>query len=346
VAVIGGHDVNDPETKAGFAVTEKTGSEKIMTNGEARIGDALVLTKPIGTGILTFAAEMDKAPDGSLRTMEASMAQPNTVAGEIMADYDAHACADVAGLGLLGHLAAMAAAGKVDLEINWDDVPLLPGVIECAARGIIPGATERNKESFGDRVVLGHGVNRTMEDILYDAQTSGGLLIALPGVQAQELVERLYDEDITAATIIGRVKSEGPGRVFVETEGARPIPEMEAVEVPAEAVAPTEPVATAATPEPAFVAAEPATERIVEIDKRFREFMKAAGAPGALDVIAKRAIAIALSVMTRSEPAAAAHINKARQMGFTQEQIDEAAWMAIAFGGSPVMLFYDAMKKS
>ena len=139
VAVIGGHSINDNEIKAGFAVTGLVHPHRITTNAAARPGDRLVLTKPLGTGILAFAAQIGRRRAGGTAAAARSMAALNRRAAELMLEFDAHACTDVTGFGLMGHLESMAAASNVDVEIVWDDLPLLPGVLECVAEGILPG---------------------------------------------------------------------------------------------------------------------------------------------------------------------------------------------------------------
>jgi len=294
------------------------------------------------------------------------MATLNKIASELMVELGAHACTDVTGFGLMGHLAAMARASEVDVEVVWDDVPLFTGVIDCVARGIVPGAVERNKESVGDRVVLGDGVQPAMLDVCCDAQTSGGLLIAIAEAGAQKLLARLHEAGVAEAAAIGKVLAEGAGRVFLQTRGARPIPEYndkdDAKRAPAASARPaieqaeseerccpehedTE-MACCEDGDGAAPAAATGQQGVAEIQQRFQDFMKLAGAPGALDVATKQAIAIALSTLAKCEPCLKTHIKKARSMGFTQEEIDEAAWIAISFGGSPTMMFYNALRRT
>ncbi len=149
------------------------------------------------------------------------MSALNRRAAELMGQFDAHACTDVTGFGLMGHLKSMAVASRVDIELLWDDVPLLPGVLELAAEGVIPGAVERNKESSADALAAVEGVAPAEIEILFDAQTSGGLLIALPESAAAGFVTRLHAEGIAEAAVVGRVVAEGTGRIVVRGEGRR-----------------------------------------------------------------------------------------------------------------------------
>jgi selenide,water dikinase len=355
VAVIGGHSINDKEIKAGFAVTGLIDPGKIIANAGARPGDALILTKPLGTGILAFAAQIDRAPDGAVEAAGRAMASLNKTAAEFMIEFGAHACTDITGFGLMGHLGEISSSSKVDVEIIWDFLPFFPGVLECLAEGIIPGAVERNRESSFHRVAAGKGVEPAMLDVCFDAQTSGGLLIALPEAKARKLLSRLHGEGVTDATVIGKVLRSGSGRVFVRTNGSRTIPAIpmkassKVVAVSAksseECCAKKEKEMSKCCPK-GHSADSPAASStgVSETQQKFSEFMTAANAPGALDAHTKQAIAIALSVLARCEPCAKAQIKKAQKMGFSQEEIDEAAWMAIAFGGSPLMMFYNSLR--
>ncbi|MFC1597022.1 selenide, water dikinase SelD [Planctomycetota bacterium] len=359
VAVIGGHSINDQQIKAGFAVTGLVHPDKIVTNAKAQPGDRLILTKPLGIGIMAFAAQIGRAPAGGPEAAARTMATLNRRASELMIEFDAHACTDVTGFGLAGHLAAMASAGNVDVEIVWDDLPLLEGVLQCAADGVLPGAIERNRESSADRVVGDAGVEPPMLDICFDAQTSGGLLIAVGESQADPLLEKLHAEGVSEAAIVGKVLGEGSGRVFVRHAGRRQMPVTNESAPAAVVAAPQAQPAGACcaeqetnevsccegSHESAGDAAANA-EGAAEIQRKFQEFMKAAARPGALDAAAKQAIAVALSVLAKCEPCVKAHIKKARQMGFSQEEIDEAAWMAVLFGGSPAMMFYNQFRRS
>ena len=369
VAVIGGHSIKDAEIKAGFAVTGVVDPARVTLRAGARPGDVLVLTKPLGTGIVAFAAQIDRAPPGSVEAAARSMTALNKTAAERMIQFGAHGCTDVTGFGLMGHLVEMAAGSGVDVEIIWDDLPLLPGVLACVSQGVIPGSVERNRESCGAAVTLGGNVSDTMLDVCMDAQTSGGLLIAVAEPEAGRLVAQLHADGIAEAAIIGKVRGRGSGRVVLETRGGRPV--SETLEVRAAVAAAADPVESTGCGEDSRCCGSPEGEvkeamakegddscccpeghegggaaaapqgGVTEVRRKFQEFMKEATQPGALDAATKEAVALALSVLARCEPCVKTHIAKARKMGFSQEEIDEAAWIAIAFGGSPVMMFYE-----
>lgn len=350
VPVIGGHSIKDDEIKAGFAVTGLVDPQKMTTNAGARAGDVMVLTKPIGTGIIAFAVQIDRAPAGSAEAAARSETTLNKAASELMLEFGAHACTDVTGFGLIGHLAEMASSSRVDVEIVWDDIPLLPGVLECAGAEILPGGVERNRESSGGSVKLGPGVEPAMLDVCLDPQTSGGLLIVLPKEKAEALLARLGAAGLTDSAIIGRVSGKGTGRILMSTRGSRPMPERDEADTDTQ---PREENSTdMGTDDKSCCSGDEAGGHIShgdatgvpQTEQKFREFMKSAGTPGALDAATKQAVAIALSVLARCDPCVKAHIQKARSMGFSQEEIDETAWMAVSFGGSPVMMFYNSVK--
>jgi selenide,water dikinase len=359
VPVIGGHSINDPQIKAGFAVTGLVDPRQIASNAGARPGDRLVLTKPLGTGILGFAAQIGRAPEPGLEAAARSMASLNKRAAELMMQFDAHACTDVTGFGLMGHLAAMAAAGRVDVEIQWDDVPLLPGVLQCAADSILPGAVERNKESSSGALAACEGLENAALDILFDAQTSGGLLIAVDESVADALVAALRAEGCPDAGVVGRVIGDGSGRIVVRGEGRRTLPPPRPAPQPPRPASPGQGSLTGPSFEEARQmsvsccggdreaegVAPSAKPTVIASQQKFHDFLKSANAPGALDARTKRAVAIALSVLARCEPCVKSHVKKAREEGFSQEEIDEAAWMAVSFGGSPTMMFYNETKK-
>jgi AhpD family alkylhydroperoxidase len=199
-------------------------------------------------------------------------------------------------------------------------------------------------------------VHPAVVDLCLDPQTSGGLLIAVAEANTQPLLQRLHDEGCQEAAIVGTVVGTGSGRIHLRSDGSRPIPPASPIRIRrAETPAANETAACcAATKETKMDCCQgnhesqanvEATGTADTIQQKFQEFVKAAGAPGALDTRTKQAIAIALSVMAKCEPCVKHHVKKALDMGFSQAEIDEAAWMAVAFGGSPTNMFYVGTKK-
>jgi selenide, water dikinase len=195
-ALLGGHSVKDDEIKFGYAVTGLIHPERIKTNAGARPGDALVFTKRIGTGVIATALKQGIAKEADVEEATRSMLKLNREACEAMLQFDVHGCTDVTGFGLIGHAREMALGSKVTLEIDPRAVQFLPGAVEYARQGAIPGGLQNNRE-FASSCVEG---NSEFNDLLYDPQTSGGLLIALPEQDAVLLEGRL-----TGAYRIGQV---------------------------------------------------------------------------------------------------------------------------------------------
>ena len=195
-ALLGGHSVSDNEVKFGYAVTGLIHPDRIKTNAGARPGDALVFTKRLGTGVISTALKQGIAKDADVEAAAQSMLQLNREACEAMLAFDVHGCTDVTGFGLIGHSREMALASKVTMEINARAVQFLPGAVEYARQGAIPGGLKNNRE-FASSCVEG---SSEFDDLLYDPQTSGGLLIALPERDAA-----LLEAQLPTAYRMGRV---------------------------------------------------------------------------------------------------------------------------------------------
>lgn len=196
--VIGGHSVTDPEIKFGYAVTGIVHPRRIRTNAGARAGDILMLTKPIDTGVIATALKRGIASEEHVQASIHSMLTLNRAAAEATEDLDVHALTDVTGFGLLGHAREVAVASHVSLEIQASRVPFLPGAIEYAHAGALAGGLKNNRDFVRSCV----GGASEFDDLLYDPQTSGGLLISLPEKEAAKLSVRF-----PAATAIGSVRS-------------------------------------------------------------------------------------------------------------------------------------------
>jgi selenide, water dikinase len=199
-AILGGHSVADKEVKFGYAVTGTIHPERIKTNAGARAGDVLVLTKRIGTGVISTALKRGIAKDEDVQAAIESMLTLNRKACEAMLQFDVHGCTDVTGFGLLGHAREMAIASKVTIEIDSSAVQFLPGAVDYARQGAIPGGLKNNRE-FVAASVEGQS---EFDDLLYDPQTSGGLLISLAEADAGG-----FERSFAGAYRVGRVTAEG-----------------------------------------------------------------------------------------------------------------------------------------
>ena len=199
-AILGGHSVADDEIKFGYAVTGTIHPGRIKTNSAAHAGDVLVFTKRIGTGVISTALKRGIASEADVAASIESMLTLNREACQAMLAYDVHACTDITGFGLLGHAREMAAGSGVTLEIQASAVRFLPGAVDYARQGALPGGLKNNREFASCAVEVQAQIAPEIESLLYDPQTSGGLLISLPETDAAQL-ERAY----SSAYRIGRV---------------------------------------------------------------------------------------------------------------------------------------------
>ena len=204
IVVAGGHTVKDREPKYGMSVTGIVRPDSIITNAAAAIGDDLVLTKPLGTGIITTAAKAGVTDDATLAGAIEIMRQLNRAAGEVMVEAKVKSATDITGFGLVGHLLGMLRASGTAAKLRFSDMPLLPGVRELADRGVVPGGTRNNFDAFDSEVAWGSDITDEEKLILCDAQTSGGLLMAVPHASTQAVLDGLTQRGVMGA-IIGRV---------------------------------------------------------------------------------------------------------------------------------------------
>jgi len=214
IQVIGGHTIDDPEPKFGMAVTGIVHPDKILRNKGAMPGDVMILTKPIGTGILATAMKRGLLDQQLNNRAIEQMSTLNKSAAEIMQYFPVSACTDITGFGLLGHLHEMTSASGVDAEIVASSVPLLPGSMEMAAAGIVPGGTIANRDYTAPFVIYGTDISELMKIVLNDAQTSGGLLISLPEIMAPQLMNDCCRAGVFIHRI-GTIAGKGTGKIKV-----------------------------------------------------------------------------------------------------------------------------------
>jgi selenide,water dikinase len=205
VALLGGHTVQDLEVKFGYAVTGEVDPARVLANGGARPGDVLLVTKPIGTGVIATALKFNRAPERAIAAAVQSMTTLNRTAAEVIGRFDGavHACTDVTGFGLIGHASEMAASSEGSLQIEAGQVPLLEGA-RALVRGNIPGGGRTNRQHFEGGVSVSAGVDDDLVDLLYDPQTSGGLLLAVDPARVDALFAALTAASVPVARI-GRV---------------------------------------------------------------------------------------------------------------------------------------------
>lgn len=213
--LVGGHSIEDKEPKYGLAVTGLIDPNQVITNAGAKPGDKLILTKPLGTGIVATASKGNLATPSEVERMVAVMTTLNKTAAAVMREAGANACTDVTGFGLLGHAHELAAASGAGLRLEAAQIPMLAAARVYAAMGIVPAGAYANRDYLAEQVRFAAAVDTTLQDILFDPQTSGGLLISLPAAAAAAALARLREQG-TEAAIIGEVIAGEPGTISVE----------------------------------------------------------------------------------------------------------------------------------
>lgn len=203
--IVGGHSIENKEPIFGMSITGQVNPNEIWKNKGARVGDVLVLTKRIGTGIMNNALKADLFPTGTTQAV-ASMSTLNRVAAEVAHNFTIHACTDVTGFSLMGHSVEMASASNVTIHIKIYDIPLFDDVIDAARMGLVPAASYGNRKAITD-VQVDKILDSVWTDILFDPQTSGGLLFSVPAAEGPDLVKALHDVGVEGATIVGAVES-------------------------------------------------------------------------------------------------------------------------------------------
>jgi selenide,water dikinase len=213
VAVIGGHSIIDQELKYGMAVTGVVHPKRVIRNVGARRGDALVLTKALGTGIISTALKKRAVSERTVRAAVRSMTTLNAAASRIMRKYPVNACSDVTGYGVLGHAVEMTGGTRVTLVLESSRLPVLADAVRLAEEGNLTGGCKRNRSYLEDKVAVAPSVSAGLAEVAFDPQTSGGLLIALAARHAPRLVDELRLGGVKAATIVGHVTSRDTVRV-------------------------------------------------------------------------------------------------------------------------------------
>ncbi len=213
--LVGGHTVTDKEVKFGLSVTGYVHPDEVLTNSGAKAGDVLVLTKPIGTGILTTALKKDLITEKELEEVVKSMSTLNKGAAAAMERVGVHACTDITGFGILGHTYELASGSDVNVKIDASKVPLFNKTLQLIEENAVPGGARSNQSHFGKWVDIDEDISDCLETALYDPQTSGGLLIAVAEDKAEKLVEELTKENCLCANVIGNVQDKDESEIFI-----------------------------------------------------------------------------------------------------------------------------------
>ena len=215
VVLVGGHSVEDNEMKYGLAVTGFIHPDRIFTKKALKDGDRLILTKPLGTGIINTAIKGGLVSDEIISFVTRHMASLNREAAEIMSHYPVHACTDITGFGLIGHLAEMVIDSGFGIKIHTDMIPIIPEALEFAGMGLVPAGAYRNWEFREHMTEFSPSVDRIIQDVVYDPQTSGGLLICVDRDRADDLVNRLKKKGLDNVADIGEVLSKPEGKIVI-----------------------------------------------------------------------------------------------------------------------------------
>ncbi len=213
-SMAGGHTVKDDEPKYGLSVTGFVHPDNLLTNSNAQAGDKLILTKPLGTGVIISAIKGGLEEGGLDNEAVKSMVELNDKPVEVLKEYKVNACTDITGFGLMGHLTEMVKGSNVQIEVETEEVPIFKGSIEYAEMGLLPEGAYSNKENYEEMVIKKYDINENIEDLLYDPQTSGGLLLAVPEESASDLLIELFGLGVDKAAVIGEVKEGNKGIVL------------------------------------------------------------------------------------------------------------------------------------
>jgi len=215
VALVGGHSVDNEQIMFGYSVTGVIDPNKVATNAGARVSDVIILTKPIGTGIISTGIKLAKAPAAVVAASIATMLTPGKYAAEAIAKFDVKGATDVTGFALLGHTWEMACASNVTIEIDSARVPLISGALDLAVAGLLTGADRTNREYVGEDVSVASTVDQNLMKLFYDPQTAGGLLLSISEDKAGDVLAELR-ANYPRAEIIGRVTERGTKAIVVK----------------------------------------------------------------------------------------------------------------------------------
>ncbi|OGO23056.1 MAG: selenide, water dikinase SelD [Chloroflexi bacterium RBG_16_50_9] len=216
VTLVGGHSVEDAELKYGLSITGIIHPSKVILKSTPRAEDRLILTKPLGTGIISTAIKSNKASEVAIDSIVRTMTTLNRKASELMQEIGVNACTDITGFGFLGHAAEMIEGTEVGMVVDSAKIPYFPEAKYFAEMGVIPGGLHRNRDYRKNMVDIDNSVPKYLQDILFDPQTSGGLLISVPIDKATVLLKKMHEAGIDEAAIVGEVTVEPRGRIIVK----------------------------------------------------------------------------------------------------------------------------------
>ena len=215
IPILGGHTIKDTVPKYGLVVTGRVEKENLTLNSTAKAGDVLILTKPLGSGIIATAIKKDKAPKSIMEEAVNVMTKLNHGAAIAMNAVGVNACTDITGYGLLGHLLEMCKGSNVSVTLEFNEIPLIQGVYELAQKGFIPGGTKHNLDYVSSQVNFSKNISQEQQYILADAQTSGGLLISVAKEKAEDLQKKLTENNTLSSAVVGHVYNPAESTIYV-----------------------------------------------------------------------------------------------------------------------------------
>ena len=340
VALVGGHSVKGDEIKLGFAITGLINPSVAAALEQPNAGDVMVLTKPLGTGVLVFCPQIGRDFPAGMAAAEISKTVLNRAASEAMKEAGASACTDITGFGLFAHLRRMLRQSQLGAEIYSNALPTFDGALDALRQGVIPGAIERNREYVGDTIHIAPGVDEAAVNLGFDAQTSGGLLIAIAPERLETLSQSLAQRG-AGCYVIGHIVADEAGKILLSTTNhSNPNPDTQLRQIK-----PMNTTLKGSAPHGDGCCADAfqndsGAGSVAESQKAFGALIRSVQAAGALSEQTKELILFSQVVGSRCQPCFDVHFRKARAMGISQAELDEAAWCAIAMGGAPVKMFY------
>ncbi|MBF0594552.1 MAG: selenide, water dikinase SelD [Candidatus Omnitrophica bacterium] len=335
-ALLGGHSIKDTEVKLGFAVTGTIKAGMAVSLETARPGDVLVLTKPLGVGVLTFAHQIHRVDPKDLQAAERSMMMLNKEASAVMVDVGVSACTDITGFGLFGHLLRMMRHSGTSARIYAPALPAFEGALDLLRRGVISGAMERNSEFASQDMAAEASVAEEYKYLGFSPETSGGLMIAVPLVRLGALMDGLKARGVDAV-VIGEVRERQDKAielVMTQREDTMSIQKNERGHSEKAACCCSETSMAAATANEGLSTTAGASM------KAFGDLIATVTASGKIDKRTKELILFAAVLMQRCHGCFDLHYEKALGMGITKEELDEVMWCAALVGGAPVKMFY------
>ena len=351
ISVIGGHSINDEEIKCGFAVVGSVGKENLLSDSAAEEGDRIVLTKPLGAGIASFARQIGLASEQTISEMTDSMKTLNAKASLLMPSYGIRAGTDITGFGLMGHLSRIVRKSGIEIELSYEEIPLFSGVRELSEKEVIPGGVERNIEAVDPTLLSFEGLNPAEGSTLFCPETSGGLLLFVPKDKADSFIQELRQDGYPRASQIGKVIAK-TGKSQIRVVKSKPIELGNDLPKAGLKFNLSKTVfKETQTMDPSSCCSETANQDFAKsgiqekAESSFFSHLASISKPRSIDLKHKKLMSLALSVATRCEPCIQINQKAALEAGASNEEIVESVELGIAFGGAPSAMLYKTLMR-